>query len=438
MIEQPAWRRALTWIYPGMHVKRWALLIGISGVVTVIGLVGLIGRGNLRVLYALFEGAPLGAYVALVVGLLGLGIAGVSIGVRGLVRSIIRGVSPEYEGRTSEVIYHRRRLSRGPNVVAIGGGTGLSTLLRGLKHWTSNITAVVTVMDSGGSSGRLREELNMLPPGDIRNCLVSLAEDESQMGQLFGHRFREGSVKGHSLGNLVLAGLHEMTGSFDRSIAELSGLLNIRGRVLPATLENVHLRAHLEDGTRLAGEEHIGECKAHIAQLELSEPDVEPYPEVLQAIRAADVVVFGPGSLYTSILPNLLVDRVAEEIERSRAVKIYVANLMTQPGETEGFSLQDHLDALGAHINVSGIDYAIVNDEPIPEDLRRRYRDDGAEPVELDTPEANAYGLELVKADLLDVVKLDDKPTIKHDAKRLTETIAQVTRRALAERLKRF
>lgn len=438
MIEQPAWRRALTWIYPGMQVKRWALLIGISGVITVIGLVGLIGRGNLRVLYTLFEGAPLGAYVALVVGLMGLGIAGVSIGVRGLVHSIIRGVSPEYEGRTSEVIYHQRRLSRGPNVVAIGGGTGLSTLLRGLKHWTSNITAVVTVMDSGGSSGRLREELNMLPPGDVRNCLVSLAEDESQMGQLFGHRFREGSVKGHSLGNLVLAGLHEMTGSFDRSIAELSGLLNIRGRVLPATLENVHLVAQLEDGARLEGEEHIGECKARIAQLELSEPEVEPYPEVLQAIREADVVVFGPGSLYTSILPNLLVDRVAEEIERARAVKIYVANLMTQPGETEGFSLQDHLDALGGHINVGAIDYAIVNDEPIPEDLRQRYRDDGAEPVELDTPEANAYGLDLVKADLLDVVKLDDKPTIKHDAERLTETIAQVTRRALAERLKRF
>jgi len=421
-----------------MHVKRWALLVGVSGVVLVVGLMGLIGRGNLRVLYTVFEGAPLVAYIAIVVGLLGIGVVGVTIGVRGLVHSIIRGVSPEYEGRTSEVIYNRRLLSRGPNVVAIGGGTGLSTLLRGLKAWTSNITAVVTVMDSGGSSGRLREELNMLPPGDIRNCLVALAEDESQMGRLFGHRFSEGSVKGHSLGNLVLAGLHEMTGSFDQSIAELSGLLNIRGRVLPATLENVHLVAHLDDGTRLEGEEHIGECQQRIERLELSKPRVEPYPEVLQAIRSADVVLLGPGSLYTSLLPNLLVDRVAEEIERSRAVKIYIANLMTQPGETEGFSLQDHLDALAEVMDLSTIGYAIVNDQPISEGLREQYRADGAEPVEPDVGDDNAYGLRLVHADLLDVVELEDKPTVKHHAQRLTQTIAGVTRQAFAERLKRF
>ena len=421
-----------------MHVKRWALLIGASGVVVVVGLMGLIGRGNLRVLYALFEGAPRGAYVAMVVGLLGIGVIGVTLGVRGLVHSIIRGVSPEYEGRTSEVIYHKRLLSRGPNVVAIGGGTGLSTLLRGLKTWTSNIMAVVTVMDSGGSSGRLRAELNMLPPGDIRNCLIALAEDESQMGQLFGHRFNEGSIKGHSLGNLVLAGLHEMTGSFDRSIAELSGLLNIRGRVLPATLANVHLVAHLDDGTRLEGEEHIGECQQRIEGLELSEPHVEPYPEVLRAIRSADVILLGPGSLYTSILPNLLVDRVSNEIERSRAVKIYIANLMTQPGETEGFSLRDHVAALGAYIDLSTIGYAIVNDQPISERLRQQYRADGAEPVELDIGDDNAYGLRLVRADLLDVVELEDKPTVKHHAERLTETIAHVTRQAFAERLKRF
>ena len=421
-----------------MHVKRWALLIGASGVVVVIGLMGLIGRQNLRVLYTLFEGAPVGAYVALVVGLLGLGVVGVTVGVRGLVHSIIRGVSPEYEGRTSEVIYNKRLLSRGPNVVAIGGGTGLSTLLRGLKHWTSNITAVVTVMDSGGSSGRLREELNMLPPGDIRNCLVSLAEDESQMGSLFGHRFREGSIKGHSLGNLVLAGLHEMTGSFDQSIAELSGLLNIRGRVLPATLENVHLVAHLADGTRLEGEEHIGECTQRIEHLELSQPHVDPYPEVLQAIRSADVVLLGPGSLYTSIMPNLLVDRVADEIAGSRAVKIYIANLMTQPGETEGFSLRDHLSALGASLDLSTIGYAVVNDQPIPDDLRDRYREDGAAPVELDVDGDNEYGIHLVKANLLDIVELEEKPTVKHHAERLTDTIAQVTRQAFAERLKRF
>ena len=421
-----------------MHVKRWALLIGASGVVVAIGLMGLIGRQNLRVLYTLFEGAPVGAYVALVVGFLGIGAAGVTVGVRGLVHSIIRGVSPEYEGRTSEVIYHKRMLSRGPNVVAIGGGTGLSTLLRGLKHWTSNITAVVTVMDSGGSSGRLRAELNMLPPGDIRNCLIALAEDESQMGQLFGHRFNEGSIKGHSLGNLVLAGLHEMTGSFDRSIAELSGLLNIRGRVLPATLENVHLVAHLADGTRLEGEEHIGECKQRIDHLELSKPHVEPYPDVLNAIRSADVILLGPGSLYTSILPNLLVDRVADEIQRSRAVKLYIANLMTQPGETEGFSLGNHLDALGDYIDLSAVSYAIVNDQPIPDDLQERYRADGAEPVALDVDESNDYGLRLVRADLLDIVELEDKPTVKHHSERLTETIAQATRRAFAERLRRF
>lgn len=438
-MKQDALRRALTWLYPGMRVKRWALAIGGSGLVLIVGLMGLIGRENLKEIYQIFSGSDT-VVTGMIAGLILAGLVGIVFGVNGLVRSIIRGVSPEFEGRASEVIYHKRRLSRGPHVVAVGGGTGLSTLLRGLKGWTANITAVVTVMDSGGSSGRLRREMNILPPGDIRNCLIALAEDESKMARLFGHRFRDGgaALDGHSLGNLVLAGLQEMTGSFDRSIEELSSLLNIRGQVLPATLDDVELVAELDDGTLLHGEHEIGRSPRRIVRMALSKPRVRPYPKVLQVIGAADVIVLGPGSLYTSIIPNLLVDEVAREIERARAVKIYVANLMTQPGETEGYTLNDHLEALGEYVELAVFDYAIINRRAIPAELSARYRAEKATPVEVDIVEPNAHGIRLIEADLLDVVELEGKPTVKHHSERLAEAIARCARVAFAERLKRL
>lgn len=433
-------RRAAKWLYPGMGVKRWALVIGISGLVLIVGLMGLIGKENLRVIYGLFSDSGLALY-GLIAGLSLIGLGGVILGVNQLVRSIIRGISPEFEGRASEVIYSKRLLSRGPHIVAVGGGTGLSTLLRGLKDLTTNITAVVTVMDDGGSSGRLRREMNILPPGDIRNCLIALAEDESKMTQLFQHRFRNGvgsTLDGHSLGNLVLAGLQEMTGSFDRAIEELSSLLNIRGQVLPATLEDVQLLAEMSDGTLVRGEFEIGQANQGIVRMALSQPRVRPYPKVLEAIRSADLILLGPGSLFTSIIPNLLVEDVAREIELSRAVKIYIANLMTQPGETEGFTLKNHLKALHDYIDLTTFDCLIVNGESIPQELAESYRTENAVPVVNDLSTPNEYGLEIVEDDLLDLVKLEGKLTIKHHPHKLSQSIARCAKRAFADRLRRF
>jgi uncharacterized cofD-like protein len=438
--NQSVLRRAAKWLYPGMGVKRWALVIGLSALVLIIGLMGLIGRENLKHIYGLFTGRGFGLY-ALIGGLLLVGLGGIVLGVNQLVRSIIRGVSPEFEGRASEVIYSKRLLSRGLQIVAIGGGTGLSTLLRGLKGLTANLTAVVTVTDDGGSSGRLRREMNILPPGDIRNCLIALAEDESKMAQLFQHRFGNGAGKildGHSLGNLVLAGLQEMTGSFDRAIEELSSLLNVRGQVLPATLEDIQLQAEMADGTLLLGECEIVRSRKGIMRLSLSRPQVPPYPKVLAAIRAADLVILGPGSLFTSIIPNLLVEEVAQEIERSRAIKFYISNLMTQPGETEGFTLRNHLDALNRYCDLATFDYVIANRECISEELLRQYRMENAIPVVNDVTGDNEFGMEVIEVDLLDLVELEGKLTVKHHPQKLARTIVRCARRAFAERLRKF
>ncbi len=432
-------RRVAKWLYPGMGVKRWALVIGASGLLLILGLLGLIGRENLRLIYGLFSHSGWSLY-GLITGLIFAGLGGVVFGVNQLVRSIIRGVSPQFEGRASEVIFTKRLLSRGPHIVAVGGGTGLATLLRGVKELTSNITAIVTVMDDGGSSGRLRREMSILPPGDIRNCLIALAEDESKMAQLFQHRFREGgsALDGHSLGNLVLAGLKEMTGSFDRAIEELSLLLNVCGQVLPATLEDVQLVAQMDDGTLMQGEWEIAQSGKRIVRMMLSRPRVRPYEKVCTAIQAADLIILGPGSLFTSIIPNLLVEEIAQEIERARAVKFYIANLMTQPGETDGFTLKDHLKALSEYIDLSTFDYLIVNRQPIPEGLLERYRLERAIPVAIDVDEHNEYELEIVGGDLLNVVEIGGQLTIKHHPQRLARLIARCAKEAFAQRLKRF
>lgn len=418
-------KRSLRWLYPGMGVKRWATLAAFAMLAFIFGLVLLFGRDLIRWVYALLVPAP--GY-ALLIGslLLAAGLAGAAFGIYRFLRSVIKGVAPEAIGRAGEVIYSRRLLSRGPSVVALGGGTGLSALLRGLKEFTSNITAVVTVMDTGGSSGQLRRELDILPPGDIRNCIVALADDESRIAGLFQHRFREGSFNGHSLGNLVIAGLQEQTGRFDLAIAEMSHILNIRGRVLPATLERADLVAEMEDGGFVRGETEIVSDPRRIKRMLLSKQPVPPYGQVLEKIRGAELIVLGPGSLFTSIIPNLLVEHVVREIERARAKKFYIVNLMTQPGETEGFTAKDHLQALGKYIDISKLDYVIVNSQPIPEQLRRQYEAEGAVPVINDL--SNLEGPEVLEADLLEIVELEGKPTVKHDSKRLAKSIMERAR----------
>jgi hypothetical protein len=275
--------RLARWLHPGIGVKRWLALVLFSLALFILGLFVLVGQNLVRAVYNIVAPSAFST-VVLGLGLVGLGIAGVLLGVQRISRSIVRAIAAPAEGRIGEMLFEKRLLSRGPRIVAIGGGTGLSSLLRGLKMLTSNVTAVVTVMDDGGSSGRLRQELNILPPGDIRNCLIALAEDESQISQLFNHRFQAGALAGHSLGNLVIAGLQEMTGSFDRAIEQMSTLLNTRGQVLPATLEQAELVAELWDGRTVCGESQIPKAHGRIKRMRLSKASVPAYPKVLEEI----------------------------------------------------------------------------------------------------------------------------------------------------------
>lgn len=413
-------KRLLRWLYPGMAVKRWAALAALAMLLFILGLVLLFGRELVRWLYALFAPAP-GYAVLIGTLLLVTGLIGAAVGLNRFLRSIIKGVAPEALGQAGEVIYSRRLLSRGPSVVALGGGTGLSMLLRGLKEFTSNITAVVAVMDTGGSSGRLRQEMEILPPGDIRNCIIALADDESRMAELFQHRFLGGSLNGHSLGNLVIAGLQERLGRFDLAIEEMSHILNIRGRVLPATLKRADLVAEMEDGGFVRGEEEIARDPRRIKQVLLSEQPVPPYERALRELQRAELIVLGPGSLFTSIIPTILVEDVARELERARGKKFYVVNLMTQPGETDGFTAKDHLEALGKYLDVSQLDYVIVNSQPIPENLLRQYEAEGSVPVANDL--AGAEGPEVIATELLEIIELEGRPTVKHDSHLLAKLI---------------
>jgi len=301
----------------------------------------------------------------------------------------------------------QRLLRRGPKLVVIGGGTGLSTLLRGLKNFTTNITAVVTVADDGGSSGWIREDLGILPPGDIRNCILALSHTEPIMEKLLQYRFAEGSLKGQSFGNLFIAAMNGISENFKEAIKKISDVLAVTGQVLPVTLENIRLCAELEDGTVICGESLIPvkqqELGVPIKRVFLEPEEVEPLDEVITAILEADAVVLGPGSLYTSILPNLLVKGVSDAINLSNAVKIYVSNIMTQPGETTGYSVSDHVRALVENGKIKKIDYVIVNNGKIPENFLKRYENEGAFPVEKDYSFLKGFGTYVIEDDFVSI-----------------------------------
>ncbi|MCI9331403.1 MAG: YvcK family protein [Oscillibacter sp.] len=288
----------------------------------------------------------------------------------------------------------------GPRIAVIGGGHGLSNMLRGLKDYTENLSAIVTVADDGGGSGALRQDLGMPPPGDIRNCLVALANTEPLMKQMMDYRFQEGSLAGQSFGNLFLAALNGISPSFDSAVRRMSEVLAITGRVLPVTTADVQLEAEFENGASVVGESKIFHCKkkedCRITKVRLLPEHPKALPEALTAIREADMVVLGPGSLYTSIIPNLLVDGIVEAIQHSSALKIYVCNVMTQEGETEGYTASDHVAALFQH-SVKGLFHlCLVNSSPIPQDVADRYAQEGAELLRYDTDRCAALGVELI------------------------------------------
>ena len=318
--------------------------------------------------------------------------------------------------------------SRSVRVVALGGGTGLSTVLRGLKEYVAerprhgpsrpiaDLTAVVTVTDDGGSSGRLRREYRVLPPGDIRNCMVALSQDEHLLGKLFQYRFPAGrGLAGHSFGNLFLTALTNSTGDFAKAVQLSAQVLAIRGRIFPSTAQNVTLEAELENGIVVAGETNISRSRRRIARVRLVPRRVRPLREVVQAIREADLILVGPGSLYTSILPNLLVDQMVEAIAGSHATRVYIANLMTQPGETQHYSVADHVRAIYDHTQRGLFDVAVINRAPVSMRLRRRYAAQGAEPVDPSLEELERMGLRYVTGDLL-----QQNGVVRHDQSRLT------------------
>jgi uncharacterized cofD-like protein len=327
----------------------------------------------------------------------------------------------------------------GQNLVAIGGGTGLSTLLAGLKRlvgkteeqiWIESLSAIVTVSDDGGSSGRLRDELQMLPPGDIRNCMIALSEDSTLLSRLFRYRFRgDGELGGHSFGNLFLAALTEVTGDFTEAIRLSSEVLASKGHIFPATISDVRLAAELEDGSVVRGETQISASKVPIRRLRLEPEQCLPLPAALKAIRAADIITVGPGSLYTSILPNLLVSQVARVIGQARATKIFVNNLMTQPGETDGYSAREHLETIKKYAPEIHFDFVVVNNRRITKEQAQLYAAEGAYQIGIDDPIDDAIDqtTEIVRADLL-----YNGEKVRHNSERLAEVVLECRKQAQA------
>ena len=421
----------LKWLYPGMRFKRWLLLFAGGVMLASLGIAVVFNYKYIdNIEEAIFKAVYLwsGSYdytftalVGMLMVLLGFGV--MLVAARFVIRSVITVLLPANSSeKLVDLIYEKRKLGKGPAITVVGGGHGLSVLLRGIKQATTNVTAVVTVADDGGSSGRLREELGMIPPGDLRNCLVALADTEPLMEKLFQHRFEgDSQLSGHSFGNLFIAAMAQVTGDVETALKESSKVLAVKGRVLPASKEFVRLDAIMEDGSVVCGESKIPEAHKKIHRVKLFPEHVEAVQSSLDALRDAEAIVLGPGSLYTSIMPNLLVEGIGDALCRSRAVKIYICNVMTQPGETDGYTASMHVKAILDHAGRNAVDYVIVNSTPVPEDLKKKYAEAGAYPVIVDEDVLKALGVGVIKADLI-----TNHDAIHHDPKKLAESVMQV------------
>ncbi len=410
----------IKWFYFGMHIKRWLLLLLVG--VAVMGL----GFGYfLREVYGTYTFPAWVYYATLqfvpryIRGALFLvaSMAIISFAIWKLNQSLLSAfIRPERNESIVDIIYNHRYLRRGPKIVVVGGGTGLSTLLRGLKEYTGNITAIVSIADDGGSSGRLQRELGVLPPGDIRKNIAALADAEPLMSRLFEYRFSEGEgLEGHAFGNLFIAAMTEVAGNFEEAVRETSRVLAVRGQILPATLSALTLCARTVDGTIVRGESAITE-RGHVKEIYLDPPDIKANPDAIRAILQADLVICGPGSLMTSVLPNLLVEGIRRAIEVSPALKVYVCNVATQHGETDAFSVSDHYDALREHLKgTSPFDFVLANSNTeavLPEEWH-------SEPVRVDRIELE--GARVVKADVI-----AEENRYRHDSKKLADALIRL------------
>ena len=420
------------WMYPGMHLKRWLVLLlsgiailGLGAAIFIRDLYRQTAADEIAIVYWL-TGAWLEPEVrAAVVAVLGLGLTG--IGMWGLMRSV---VSPFVARGDSvmEVLYTKRYLARGPRIVALGGGTGLSTLLRGLKGYSANITAVVAVADDGGSSGRLRQQLGIVPPGDIRNCIAALADAEPLMTQLMQYRFPQGSgLDDHAFGNLFIAAMTAVTGDFEEAVRESNRVLAVRGQVLPATSVPLNLSAQLVSGKHLYGQAGMTQADEPIERVFIEPDDVRANPEALERILEADMIVIGPGSLFSSVLPNLLIRDVRDALAAAPGVKVYVCNVATQAGETANLTASQHLNMLFAHVGDDLVDYVILNrnrDARPPAGWR-------AQPVEIDVAKLEELPVVIVEEDVI-----DPHNAHRHDPAKLAAAIMRLQQEDGMERLR--
>ena len=410
------------WLIPGLQVKRWFAMIFLGALVMTIGFLILFD------IKPVFYTMMFIRKVAMTVSSEWLAFAMVMFGAgiffKGWQKTNISmlGLNPDKAGdNILEALYRRRKLNKGPKIVAVGGGTGLSMLLKGIKHITNNITAVVTVGDDGGSSGRLREDMGILPPGDIRNCIAALADDEDLITKLFQYRFKSGEgLEGHSFGNLFLTALCAITGDMVRAVKESSNVLSIRGRVLPSTLDDMKLVAEMQDGRIIHGESNIPEAHGKIKRLYTDPKNCRALVDVIAAIKEADLIILGPGSLYTSVIPNLLIEEIAYEIAQSHAKKIYVCNIMTQPGETDDYKVSDHVRALMQHANSKNIIDAVLVNDCIPANLAKKYELAGSYPVKLDVENLRKLGVKIFAKKLIEDSR---EGLVRHSSTRVARAI---------------
>lgn len=412
--------KIIDWLRPGIKVKRWVLLGTMGILLLIFGLLELERHRFYSIEYILF-------YIFLIGSGIFVLYVSVTQGVRSIIVLMKKGyLSVSLDSRKLEnLIYEKRLLVKGPKIVAIGGGTGLSTMLRGLKYYTSNITAVVTVADDGGGSGSLREDLGILPPGDIRNCILALADTEPLMEELLQYRFKDGRLKDQSFGNLFLAAMDGLSSNFEEAVQKMSSVLAVTGKVIPVTLDNITLKAKLKNGNLVYGESNIPveavKNNSSIDRIYIEPENAKALEEAVHAIREADAIILGPGSLYTSVIPNLLVKNIASELQKTDALKLYVSNIMTQQGETDGYGVDEHIKAIFKHGGNGIIDYVIVNVGGIDKELEGRYSNESSQLVKLDVDKVEALHVNVIEGDFISI----KKGLVRHNSEKLAAILIE-------------
>ena len=417
------WRKARLkreWLKSGVSIKRWIVL-------GIIGLLFLVFGVLLTIREKYFSLENIGLSLLLI----GFGVyiiyEAAAKGVRYFIilintRNFDVAINSKKLG---DSLYAKRLLIKGPKIVVIGGGTGLATMLRGLKKYTHNITAIVTVADDGGGSGVLREDLGILPPGDIRNCILALADTEPLMEELLQYRFKDGRLKDQNFGNLFLAAMDGISNNFEEAVQKMSSVLAVTGRVIPVTLDNMILKAKLKNGKIIVGESNIPkaaiEFNSAIDEVFIEPKDAKAIKEALIAISDADAVILGPGSLYTSVIPNLLIREIRDAVEKTKALRIYVSNIMTQPGESDNFDVKEHIKAINKHAKCSVVDYVLVNIGKISNDLEQKYLKDNSNLVSINEEEIAKLGIEVIKSDLVKI----RKGYVRHDEDKLASILIE-------------